>query len=937
MRKKPGFIKLIKIWGIIILLTLSGSIVALDIIGSYRDFNTQAAQLRTNYIARQKQMVKREVARVVDIIRYEKAQSEQLTRTKIKARVYEAYAIAQNIYRQNKNRKSKAEVQKLILEALGPIWFEQGHGYYFVTRLDGVGVLFADKPELEGADLSGVSDINGKHVVKDMIAIVRQSGEGFYEYHWTKPESAGKDNKKISYIKRFEPYDWFIGTGLYVDDIEKQIETRLLSTISRIRFGKEGYIFIDGFNGDALIANGKFFSKPKKLWEVFNKNPEKSKDLFRKELRAATKPNGDFIRYSIVKLTDPNKESPKISFIYGIPELQWLVGAGIYLDDVETEIAAMHADLNNRIQTKIFYFTLIVAGILVLFLILFNALTRRLKHDFNLFISFFNRASRSDEQIDRDLIQFKELDRMAEDANKMLAGRRQAEEALQQNEAKFRRLIESSSDWIWEVNKDGVFTYASPQIETILGYKPEEVIGRTPFELMPEDEAEQTTKIFTELIETGRPIVMLENVCLHKDGRLILLETSGVPVFDAAGEVSGYSGIDRDITERKKVEESLQKMEKLESIGTLAGGIAHDFNNILMGLFGNISMAKRDLPDDHPVLKRLAEAENSMNRATRLTKQLLTFAKGGAPVRENVCIAQLAEEVVRFDLSGSNVKLVFNQADDLWSAEVDKGQIQQVFSNLSINANQAMPDGGHLYLTLENLDNSAGSVPSLKKGKYIKVSVRDEGTGIAEKHFERIFDPYFSTKQSGSGLGLATVHSIIHKHGGDISVASESGKGTVFTFYLPAAEAPQQSPVEQPASHTPAEGQKGRILVMDDEVMVCDLAVQMLETSGFAVATAADGQRAIDMYKQSMEDGETFAAVIMDLTIPGGIGGKEAIKEIIAIDPEARVIVSSGYADDPVMANYSAYGFQGIIAKPYTLDNLQDVLGRILAEKQLSN
>lgn len=937
MRKKPGFIKLIKIWGIIILLTLSGSIVALDIIGSYRDFNTQAAQLRTNYIARQKQMVKREVARVVDIIRYEKAQSEQLTRTKIKARVYEAYAIAQKIYRQNKNRKSKAEVQKLILEALGPIWFEQGRGYYFVTRLDGVGVLFADKPELEGADLSGVSDINGQPVVKDMIAIVRQSGEGFYEYHWTKPESAGKDNKKISYIKRFEPYDWFIGTGLYVDDIEKQIETRLLSTISRIRFGKEGYIFIDGFNGDALIANGKFFSKPKKLWEVFNKNPEKSKDLFRKELRAATKPNGDFIRYSIVKLTDPNKESPKISFIYGIPELQWLVGAGIYLDDVETEIAAMHADLNNRIQTKIFYFTLIVAGILFLFLILFNVLTRRLKHDFNLFISFFNRASRSDEQIDRDLIQFKELDRMAEDANKMLAGRRQAEEALQQNEAKFRRLIESSSDWIWEVNKDGVFTYASPQIETILGYKPEEVIGRTPFELMPEDEAEQTTKIFTELIETGRPIVMLENVCLHKDGRLILLETSGVPVFDAAGEVSGYSGIDRDITERKKVEESLQKMEKLESIGTLAGGIAHDFNNILMGLFGNISMAKRDLPDDHPVLKRLAEAENSMNRATRLTKQLLTFAKGGAPVRENVCIAQLAEEVVRFDLSGSNVKLVFNQADDLWSAEVDKGQIQQVFSNLSINANQAMPDGGHLYLTLENLDNSAGSVPSLKKGKYIKVSVRDEGTGIAEKHFERIFDPYFSTKQSGSGLGLATVHSIIHKHGGDISVDSKYGKGTVFTFYLPAAEAPQQSPVEQPASHTPAEGQKGGILVMDDEVMVCDLAVQMLETSGFAVATAADGQRAIDMYKQSMEDGETFAAVIMDLTIPGGIGGKEAIKEIIAIDPEARVIVSSGYADDPVMANYSAYGFQGIIAKPYTLDNLQDVLGRILAEKQLSN
>ena len=505
-----------------------------------------------------------------------------------------------------------------------------------------------------------------------------------------------------------------------------------------------------------------------------------------------------------------------------------------------------------------------------------------------------------------------------------------AQEELRKSKEQFQVLVESSSDWIWEVDRNGVYTYVSPKVEDILGYKAEEVVGKTPFDLMPPKEAKLITATFKGLIGRREPIVAIENVNLHKDGRRVVLETSGVPVLDAAGNVHGYRGVDRDITLRKKTEEALQRVQRLDSIGMLAGGIAHDFNNVLMGLFGNISIAKRKLSKDHPAFKFLEKAEQSMYSATHLTSQLMTFAKGGEPVKEDVSLGKLVEEVLRFNLSGSNVMPVFEQAEDLWISEVDKGQVQQVFSNLTINADQAMPDGGHLYITLENANIPENAVSDLNQGRYVKVTVRDEGIGIDRKHLNRIFDPYFSTKQIGSGLGLAMVYSIVNKHGGHISADSELGKGTTFTLYLPASESQRLPETKQPAAERSSIEQPARLLVMDDEEIVRNVVTEMLKESGFSVETAPDGKQAIEMYKQSLDAGEPFDVVIMDITIPGGIGGKEAIKDILEIDPEARAIVSSGYADDPVMANYAECGFKGIAAKPYTMSKLLEVLSQVL-------
>jgi len=382
---------------------------------------------------------------------------------------------------------------------------------------------------------------------------------------------------------------------------------------------------------------------------------------------------------------------------------------------------------------------------------------------------------------------------------------------------------------------------------------------------------------------------------------------------------------------RKRAESDLLKADKLQSVGTLAGGIAHDFNNILLGVFGNISLAKEYLTKEHPSYALLEEAEESMSRAARLTKQLLTFAKGGVPVKKNVDLGALAKEIAQLNLAGSALKLVFRQAADLWQVEGDEDQLKQVFANLVLNARQAMPHDGHLFITLENANLGESSIDGLCHGRYVKVTVQDEGTGIDPKVFDKIFDPYFTTKHAGRGLGLATVWSIITKHGGHIGVVSKLGKGSTFNFHLPAAETLRQADSKTTVESLKTAPQPARILFLDDDDSICKLASRMLTRCGHSVETVPGGQEAIALYKQSLDAGMRFDVVIMDLTIPGGIGGKEAINDLLALDPHVRAIASSGYADDPVMANYAAYGFKGAAAKPYTQNELCEIVGRVLS------
>lgn len=380
----------------------------------------------------------------------------------------------------------------------------------------------------------------------------------------------------------------------------------------------------------------------------------------------------------------------------------------------------------------------------------------------------------------------------------------------------------------------------------------------------------------------------------------------------------------------RQAQEDLSRLQKLESLGTLAGGIAHDFNNLLMGLFGNMTLARRYLDIDHPAAIALMRAEQAMERATRLTHQLLTFAKGGDPIREVSDIGLLVKETIYFDLAGSNVQPRITYPADLWPADVDKGQIQQAISNLAINAMQAMPLGGNVFISLRNVELTEGDIAQLPAGQYIQIVARDEGSGIDPKHIKRIFDPYFTTKQTGSGLGLATAHSIVRKHGGHISVASLLGQGTTFTLYLPATSARPDTLGNFRGRESSPPSEVFKILLLDDDEILRSGVADLLDHEGYVVETAADGREAISLYQRRFKEKRPFSAVIMDLTIPGGLGGREAIQDILALDPQACCIVSSGYADDPVMANYATYGFKAAIKKPYNLRRLIEVIEQVI-------
>lgn len=508
--------------------------------------------------------------------------------------------------------------------------------------------------------------------------------------------------------------------------------------------------------------------------------------------------------------------------------------------------------------------------------------------------------------------------------------RKQAEEALIESEEKFRRLVENMLDLFFQIDQNGCLVYLSPAISNLLGYEPDELIGHSFTELILPDDYELHKADFNQRIANQATIRLLDLHLLRKDGNTVLVEISASPVITAEGQFRGYVGICRDVSLQRQMETERAKLAKLESLSILAGGIAHDFNNLLMGIMGNVSLARMKNKDSalEPILY---QAERASLRTRDLTQQLLTFAKGGEPIKENVTLPELIQESAEFASRGSAVNLRYEFSENLPPALADRGQLSQVIQNLVLNAVQAMPNGGQITISVEAIDLADPATIPVKPGKYLRLRVRDTGTGIPTKIINRIFDPYFSTKQAGSGLGLAIVHSIISRHDGHIAVESQYGEGTTFTIYLPAGTAPEVS-TTQKVYISPING--GKILLMDDEELVLEVGKAMLESLGYTVETAMDGKAAIDCYKAAHAAGEPFDAVIMDLTIVGGMGGQEAVIDLKRYDSNARVIVSSGYSNDPVMAHPQEFGFDGVVAKPYDLGKLSSELKRVLELKK---
>lgn len=491
--------------------------------------------------------------------------------------------------------------------------------------------------------------------------------------------------------------------------------------------------------------------------------------------------------------------------------------------------------------------------------------------------------------------------------------RKRAEEELRKSDERLReaQAMAHIGNWNWDITGNNL--YWSDEVYRIFGLKPQE-FGATYESFLtyvhPDDRAAVELSVSDALV--NHRAYEISHRIVRPDGAERIVHERAAVMCDAEGKPARMAGTVQDVTEHRKMEAEILKAQKLDSIGVLAGGIAHDFNNLLLGVLGNVSVAKTYCRPGEKVAEMLDEIEKAALRTKGLTRQLLTFSKGGQPVKEPVAMEQIARDTAHIVLRGSSVNCGYSFPDGLWPVEADQGQLSQALNNIILNSMQSMPDGGVVKISAENIEVAEGAPMPLKPGRYVKTTVEDRGFGIPVKLLPKVFDPFFTTKQKASGLGLAVTYSIIKKHQGHIGIDSEPGEGTLVHVYLPAAKA-----------HPPGKEKEmickgsGRVLVMDDEELVRDVASEMLNVLGYEAEFAVEGKEAVELFAAARAEGRPFDLVILDLTVPGGMGGKETMQKLIEIDPKVRAIVSSGYSKDMILSEYKKFGFSGVIAKPY--------------------
>ncbi len=513
---------------------------------------------------------------------------------------------------------------------------------------------------------------------------------------------------------------------------------------------------------------------------------------------------------------------------------------------------------------------------------------------------------------------------------------RTAERAYKESDEKFLQLAETidSVFWIWDTKLQRM-VYVSPAYERLWGADAAKLLAN-PLEWLTvvyQDDRARVENIFLKRI--GQKSCDIEYRIITNNKEIRWIHNRTFPLKEPVEEATRVMGLAQDVTERKKLEEDHIRSAKLESLGLLAGGLAHDFNNLLTAIIGQLSLAKYGLKPNHSLFPKIDEAEKASLRAQDIARQLLTFSKGGVPVKKPVALKRMLEENVRLVLAGSKVKSVFQISPDLWDVDIDVGQISQVIHNLVINARQAMEQGGECIIQAHNIGQEDVAFLPFKpilesvSTRWVRVGILDQGVGIPKENLSKIFDPYFTTKSTGSGLGLATSYSIIKSHGGMLAAESQVGKGSTFSFLLPAM--PSKNALD-PSFDSDVKFGQGKILIMDDESQIRRVLGEMVEMCGYQFQAAHNGEEALQLFRQAQQTEEPFSGVILDLTIPGGLGGKDVISQLLLLDPQVRAIVVSGYSNDPVLANYEAYGFRGRVAKPFNLVDLSGVLKSVLQE-----
>ena len=493
--------------------------------------------------------------------------------------------------------------------------------------------------------------------------------------------------------------------------------------------------------------------------------------------------------------------------------------------------------------------------------------------------------------------------------------------------------LRSIGDGVIATDLQGCVQLVNHAAERLTGWTQDEAVGlplARVFQSLDPDTREVRNPMEDFSRDPTRPGVARFTTLAARDRSERPIEEMAAPLQDATGRTMGMVLAFRDISDALRMQTERARADKLASLGLLAGGIAHDFNNVLMAVMGNVSMARATMPSTGPAVTALAQAEQACVRARHLTWNLLTFSKGGAPVKKTFTLPRLLEESIRLALLGSSVRHTLDIDPDLWPVHADDTQLVQVVNNILINAQQAMPRGGAIEIVAENVverEHRWEYALHGEPGSYVRISISDTGMGIPPENLASIFDPYFTTKQTGSGLGLATSHSIIKNHGGFLSVDSTLGRGTTVHVHLPAS---LDREIEEPAGAIDRVTGGGRILVMDDDATIRALAVSMLEFLGYKPEVVSSGSAAVERYKRALGKGRPFDAVILDLVVPEGMGGKETMEQLGVIDKKVNAILASGYVQDSMIQDFRKLGFKAIIPKPFTLGELSKTLDAVM-------
>ena len=907
------------------------------IYGEYSDFTAESESLRAEFILSQKEMLKSEVAGVVKYVKYMKEQAEQNLKFALKERVYEACEIALNIYRQNRASKTPVEIGNMIKDALRPIRFNAGRGYYFADSMDGVDQLYPVRPEFEGKNIIDLQDSKGNFVIRDEINIIKKFGEGFVKDYWTKPDKdAAVLFPKISFVKHFKPLDWYFGTGEYLDDAEKQIQDEVLNRIANLRFGTEGYFFGSTFKGESLFSNGKITLDAGNIRDLTDPNGVK---IIQKQRKAAKNPGGGFVYYSWHKL-NTSIPSPKISYVFGIPEWDWMIGAGVYVDTIENIIITKKEALENRLGKKILKSMFALMALLLLIYFWSRRISSQIKKAIETFSASLKKANTEAVMINPDDFQLREFRDIAVLTNKMLTERIQAEKSLKESEEKLRFITEKMADIVWTMDRNFRTTYVSPSIENVLGFTPEERKQQAVEEMITPESLKRTHAIFLEELQKdtegtadSERFITSEVEYYHKDGSIVCLENRVKAIRDLSGSIVGFHGVSRDITERKQAEKALKESEeklarskKMESLGLLAGGVAHDLNNVLSGIVSYPELILMDLPEESKLRKPVETIMESGNRAAAIVQDLLTVARGVATAKEPLSLNDMVSdylispELNKLKQFQPAVTIKTSLDGDLLNVKGSEVHIRKVVMNLTSNAAEAVEGSGSVTISTMNryLDRPVCGYSEVSIGEYAVLAVSDDGPGISPDDLKKIFEPFYTKKvmgRSGTGLGLAVVWNTMQDHDGYIDVKSDEN-GTTFELYFPIT----RDEISDKDLSIPLEdfkGNKETILVVDDVKTQREISCKMLDMLGYITIAVSSGEEAVEYLKENRVD-----LVLLDMIMDPGINGRETYERIIKIHPGQKAVIISGFADTDEVKKARRAGAGQYIKKPVTLEKL---------------